>query len=110
MTIHKIIEKQLSNKGFMSAKVIFTEQAEIDLKNPDKPFYERDRLLHIFNGRLRGCLENDPDNIHIPFFKNAIPELESIDQKSEIYFWNAEYKTTTLTGRSTKELLLHVYP
>lgn len=109
-SIREKISKQLINAGFANFEFVEIDEPSVQLDGNGKPFYEKERLLIIFNNRLKGCLLLDPKNKMVDFLKRSIETLESIPDDSEIYCWQIMTNGIKVYGRSTEKQILHVYP
>ena len=108
--IKSIISKQLTNLGYADYEFSEIDKAAVALDANGKPFYEKWRLLTIFKRRLKGSLLHNDGSEMIDFLKGAIAALESISDDSVIYFWKIKTKGKHVSGRSTKEQILHIFP
>jgi hypothetical protein len=100
----------LEEKGYSGFTIITMQKTTIELDNRGKPFYEKNRLLYVFNSRLKGALENDPNNKMIPFLEDSIRNLKTINDKEDIYFWEIQLHNKRISGRCTEKQILHIYP
>lgn len=109
-TINQKISQQLTNAGYADFEFIRIDKSLVELSGNGKPFYEKTRLLTIFNNRLKGSLLHDPENKMIDFLKTSIAILESIPDESEIYYWQIKVNGNQVSGRSTENQILHIFP
>jgi len=106
----KILNKQLIDADIMNFKIKSVYKA-IDEKDINgNAFYEKKRLLKILESRLKGCLLYDKQNKLIDFLKDSIETLKSIPDDSTIYYWEIIVNDKIITGRSTYDKLLHIFP
>lgn len=111
MTPSEFVTAQLLSKQIIVHKLVSVEIDPVDARNPSEPYYARDRLLYIFQVRLRGYATspNQDQTLH-DFLADAIKILEETPSTTKIYFWKAETSVGTLHGRSTEDRILHIYP
>ncbi len=102
--------KQLNAIGYDDFTVIELSKCKVHLNAKNEPFYPRDNLLSIFQGRLRGCEQHDPNNEIKQFLIESISKLESIGEDTPIYFWEIVINGEKFAGRSTTNQILHIYP
>lgn len=108
--LRSVITQQIIKSGYVDFQIIEIHKTHLAFDGNGNPFYEKLRLLRIFQRRLKGCLLYDKENSMIPFLQNAISTLEKIPDESEIYFWIIKADGKQVSGRSTKEQVLHIYP
>jgi len=104
------LTKQIQENGHSKVIIAKLDESRVDNDANGKPFYERNRLLIIMKGRLRGCNQNDKENMMVPFLEKAITDLNELNEETPIYYWEAIIDGTKRAGRSTKEKVLHIYP
>ena len=110
MKIEEFIAEQLDRENISIETLELVEKKQADEDRFGNRYYERDRLLHIFKGRLRGCKKNDPNNEAVEWLKQEIAKFESLKPTETIFYWEANTEKGTISGRSTKDQLLHIYP
>jgi hypothetical protein len=109
-TIKQKLSEQLTNAGYSDFEFVRIDDAPTISDANGKPFYEKRRLLTIFKNRLKGCLLHDPQNGMIDFLKDSIETLESIADDSEIFYWQIVANGKQVSGRSTEQQILHIFP
>ncbi len=108
--INQKISQQLTNAGYADFEFIRIDKSLAELDGNGLPFYEKKRLLIIFKNRLMGSLLHDPENKMIDFLKSSVATLESIPDESEIYYWQIKVNGNQVSGRSTENQILHIFP
>jgi hypothetical protein len=109
-TIRQKLAQQLTDAGYTEFEFVRIDNAPIMYDANGKPFYEKTRLLTIFQNRLQGCLLGDPKNGMIDFLKDAIEVLERVTDESEIFYWQIVVNGKQVSGRSTEKQVLHIFP
>ncbi len=108
--IEQVISQQLAKLGYTNIEFIEIYKAPARKDGKGNPFYEKWRLLTIFKRKLKAYLHRDKENDLVGFLQNAISKLETIPDNEEIYYWRIRVKDKSISGRSTKQLILHIYP
>jgi hypothetical protein len=109
-TINQKISEQLTNAGYANFEFIRLDKSRVESDGNGNPFYEKKRLLIIFKNRLKGGLLYDPGNKIIEFLRSSVAVLESIPDDSEIYYWQIKINGNEVSGRSTENQILHIFP
>lgn len=109
-TIRQKLSQQLTHAGYTDFEFIRIDDVPMRFDANGKPFYEKTRLLTIFKNRLKGSLLYDPENGMIDFLKDSIAALESIADESEIFYWQIVVNGRQVSGRSTENQILHIFP
>jgi hypothetical protein len=107
--INKIIISQLNDCGFSDVELTLVKEHP-PIINPDgSKFYEKERLLGILKGRLKGVKMGSGSHPKEDFLKDSIDKIESIPDDSIIYFWEGNLSGKNISGRSTVNTLLQIY-
>lgn len=108
--LKEILDSQLTKSGYNNYKILDIELCEPSINGNGKPYYEKQRLLYIFSRRLKGCLLYDKNNPFINFLKESIDILENLPDDETIFNWSITVDGMRITGRSTFDKILHIYP
>jgi hypothetical protein len=108
--LKEILNSQLTKSGYINYKILDIELCEPIINGNGKPYYEKQRLFYIFSRRLKGCLLYDKNNPFINFLKESIDILENIPDDATIFSWSIAVDGNRITGRSTIDEILHIYP
>ncbi len=108
--IKKDLIDLLKLEGLENISDALIRECRVDKQADGTPFYPRNNLLFIFRRRLKGCRLYDKNNQMIPFLEKAIEKLEKISESEVIFHWQVQSHGKRISGRSTKEQILHIYP